>query len=302
MPEKICFQISAQEAGKRIDIVIPERYKEIHRNLVKKYKDNLLVNQKPVKLSYLVKNNDLIEFNYHHEIEIHHLEKEDIPVPIIYEDEYLLIINKPYGMVVHPAKGNWSGTLVNALYAHLSPQDLEGEDLRPGIVHRLDKDTSGLMLFAKNSKTQEQLAGLFADKKVLKVYQALVKGYMKQSKAMIDTPIGRHPKNRLKFTIDLLHGKECLTEYRVLKEYRNASLLEITLHTGRTHQIRVHLSSLKNPIIGDKLYSTIFHENPMCLVSKKIGFTHPVTKKWLEQEIPLPDYMNTVIAQFIGSK
>jgi 23S rRNA pseudouridine1911/1915/1917 synthase len=283
------------DQGQRVDQLIAEK-EEISRALVKKFKDALRINNSPAKLSQKVKEGDAITFSYEKEITVHHLEPEDIPVPILYEDEYLLVANKPRGMVVHPAKGNWSGTLVNALYSHLQTQN--EEDLRPGIVHRLDKETTGVIVIAKDYDTQEKLSKLFRKRRVEKVYHALVEGFMQRTVDEIIEPIGRHSKNRLKFTVDELHGKKAHTRFKLLREAGPVSWLEVNILTGRTHQIRVHLSHLGHPIVGDGLYGSRFREFPMCLIAKKIGFEHPFTKEYCEFEIELPDFFTETLAHF----
>lgn len=290
--------IDEKGIGLRVDQFLAQEL-EISRALVKKFKEKLFVNDINVKLNYKLKQEDVITFSYEIEIQELNIEAEDIDVPIVYEDESLLVANKPFGMVVHPAKGNWSGTLVNALYSHL--QKSSDKDIRPGVVHRLDKETSGLIVMAKNILVQEKLSALFKNREVKKVYYALVEGYLRKVKDYIDLSLGRHPKNRLKYAVDPLRGKDALTEYELVKEYEKASLLRVQIHTGRTHQIRVHLAHIGNPVIGDKLYSRRYANKRMCLLARELSFIHPITKEEMKFKVDIPEYFNRVI-QFFDKK
>lgn len=292
--KKIEFQVEPLDIGQRVDVVIAQRF-SLSRSLVKKFEDSLYVNQKKVKLSYILKANDQVFFSYEEPQPIPPLSQEDISVPIVYQDEWLLVVNKPYGMVVHPAKGNWNKTLMHALYNYLPKE--QDPSLRPGLVHRLDKDTSGLMVLAKDIKTQNALMQIFKKREIEKYYTALVVGRLKHSTGQINYPIARHPKNRLKFWVSE-SGKEARTDYRVKKEYAKATLVAIQIHTGRTHQIRVHFAFLGNPVVGDKLYSSSYKEFPMCLCATGLSFIHPYTGKKLDFEIPLPDYFEQTIDYF----
>ena len=247
--------------------------------------DKVLVNKKRVNASYKVKVDDEIEITDTMDYSTK-FEAEDIDLDIVYEDEYLLIINKPSGMVVHPAPGHYSDTLVNAL---LYSYDIEDDGLRPGIVHRLDKDTSGLMVVALDAKIHESLSSMIKDKKVKRHYIALVEGVINHDSGTIDAPIGRDPHDRKKMTVTDINGKEAVTHFKVLKRYKNNTLLECILDTGRTHQIRVHMKYINHPIVNDPLYNKKKADSfGQYLHSKSIEFIHPVLNKKLffEQDIP----------------
>ena len=274
-----------EEQKIRIDKYLSEKL-DLSRSKIAKLIDEgkILVNDKKVLSSYKVRENDVIEVNDDLDFSID-IKKEDIPIDIIYEDNDLLIINKKSGMVVHPAPGHYTGTLVNAL---LYKFDLEGDSIRPGIVHRLDKDTSGLMVVAKNEKMHDILANMIKDKKVKRNYLALVEGVINHDTGTIDAPIGRDKYDRQKQAIDE-NGKEAITHFKVLKKYKDATLVECMLETGRTHQIRVHMKYINHPIINDPIYnkkkSTEFGQ---MLHSKSIEFIHPKTKEVIHYEVDPP--------------
>ena len=292
------FEIEATENGKRIDSYLAEELDLSRSKVQKLIKQELVtVNGKVVSNNYNVKLGDTIIVNDDLNYDIS-IKAEDIPLDIVYEDDDLLVINKASGMVVHPAPGHYTGTLVNALLYrfHLSA----GEVNRPGIVHRLDKDTSGLMLVAKNDKTHEALSKMIANKEVERHYLAIVDGVIKHDTGTIDAPIGRDISNRQKMAVTDINSKDAITHFRVLKRYSNNTLIECKLDTGRTHQIRVHLSYIGYPIVNDPLYgksknTTSFGQ---FLHSKSIKFSHPITKKELYFECELPkefqDYLNQI--------
>lgn len=271
----------------RIDSYLAN-YLAISRSKVQKLirQGKITVNDEIRSASYQVKEDDLIKVDDELDFTIT-VEPENIPLDIVYEDEYLMVINKQSGMVVHPAPGNYSHTLVNALLYYLNLG--KTNNMRPGIVHRLDKDTSGLMVVAKNEETLEKLSNMMKEKKVKRHYLALVEGIIEPESATIDAPIGRDKNNREKMCVTDINSKEAITHIKVLKRYQKHTLIECILDTGRTHQIRVHLSYINHPVVNDPIYSkkksTSFGQ---MLHSKSIEFIHPITKKriYFEQEVP----------------
>lgn len=263
----------------RIDVVLSNMLEESRSKVQRKIKDGkVLVNNKEISCNYQVAKGDIIEVLK--EEVTSNLEKKEIPLDIVFEDENLLIINKQSGLVVHPAPGHMNDTLVNAL---LVDYPLTDDLLRPGIVHRLDKDTSGLMLVAKNEETKEALSLMLKKKEIKRTYLALVEGVIKPARGTIDAPIGRDPKDRLKMKV-IAGGKEAVTHFKVLKRYQNKTLIECQLDTGRTHQIRVHLAYINHPVVNDPVYghskkTTSFGQ---MLHSYKIELVEPLTKEHLE--------------------
>ena len=250
------------------------------------------------------KNGDVIEIQIEEPKEVK-IEAQDIPIDIIYEDEDIVVVNKPKGLVVHPANGNPDGTLVNAIMAHCreSLSGIGGE-LRPGIVHRIDKDTSGLLIIAKNDKAHIKMSEQIKDRKVNKTYIALVRGTISENEATINMPIGRSTKDRKKMAVNK-NGKEAITHFKVLNRYTTPkgsyTLLEVKIDTGRTHQIRVHMAEIGHPIIGDMVYSNGKNEfgvEGQCLHAKRLEFKHPITEKEMLLEAPLPDYFENIIKSF----
>ena len=249
--------------------------------------DRILVNGKNVHASYLVKENDIIDIDDDLSFEIH-IEPEDIPIDVVYEDDYLLVVNKKSGMVVHPAPGNYSGTLVNALMNRFKLSNKD--NIRPGIVHRIDKDTSGLLVVAKNDEVHDMLSEMIKKKEVERKYIALVEGVIKHETGTIDAPIGRDINNRQKMMVTDVNSKDAITHFRVLKRYNDKTLIECKLETGRTHQIRVHMNYINHPIVNDPVYGRSKKVTPFgqMLHSKSIRFIHPITKReiYIESELP----------------
>ena len=293
------FKVKKEEVGKRIDAYISSCDNEISRTAVQRLIDekNITVNGKQTKASYKVQENDIIEILEVEPKEIE-LKAEDIPVEIIYEDEDIIVVNKPKGLVVHPAVGNPDGTLVNAIMA-ICKDSLSGigGEIRPGIVHRLDKDTSGILIIAKNDTAHINLSEQIKNHEVEKTYIALVRGIVKENEATINMPIGRSTKDRKKMAVDK-NGKNAITHFKVLKRYEKYTLLEIKIETGRTHQIRVHLSHIGYPVVGDYTYSNgknDFNVEGQMLHSQKIKFRHPKNEKEMELEAKLPKYFEEIL-------
>ena len=275
------------EIEERVDSYLAKELNISRSKVQKLIKQSLVtVNEKVVSSNYIVKCGDFISVNDDLDYEIS-VEAEDIDIDVVYEDSDLLVINKASGMVVHPAPGHYSHTLVNALLYRF--QISGGEKYRPGIVHRLDKDTSGLMMVAKGEKTHEKLSRMIANKEVERHYLAIVDGVIKHDTGTIDAPIGRDANNRQKMAVTDVHGKEAITHFRVLETFSNHTLVECILETGRTHQIRVHMAYIGHPVSNDPLYgrgkSTEFGQ---MLHSKSIKFKHPTTGKEMFFEVDPP--------------
>lgn len=271
---------------KRIDSYLSKKL-DISRSKIQKLieQKKILVNGNEVATNYKVKENDQIEVNDNLDFTIK-IEKENIPIDIVYEDNDLLIINKESGMVTHPAPGHYTGTLVNALLYRF---DLKGDSIRPGIVHRLDKDTSGLMVVAKNEKVHDLLSNMMKEKQVKRHYLALVEGIIHHETGTIDAPIGRDVHDRQKMTVTDQNAKEATTHFRVLKRYQDKTLIECILETGRTHQIRVHMKYISHPVVNDPLYNKKkSDEFGQMLHSKSIEFIHPITKEKIYFEVDPP--------------
>ena len=284
----------------RIDIYLAKQ-KEVSRETIKRWieEKNVLVNGKATKPSYKVQENDIILVKPE-EIKEISLEAQDIPIEVLYEDDDILVVNKPKGMVVHPANGNPDGTLVNAVMA-MCKDSLSGigGEIRPGIVHRLDKDTSGAIIIAKNDKAHMILSDMLKNHEIEKTYIALVRGIVKENEATINMPIARSTTDRKKMAV-VRDGKNAVTHFKVLKRFyeHNTTLLEIKIETGRTHQIRVHLSQIGYPIIGDEVYSNGKNEwgiHGQCVHAKSLKFKHPITGKEMYIEAEIPEYLRKII-------
>ncbi len=294
-------ELKVKKAGERLDKYIASNT-DIPRNKVEKLltENAIKINSKIItKKNTKLNLNDFIEIIYDENCQDEELKKENIPLNIVYEDEDIIVINKPKNMVVHKGAGNTNSTLVNALLYHTpNISKLCGED-RPGIVHRLDKDTTGLIVVAKSDLAYENLSTQLKDRTVKKIYFALVHGGFSKEIGIIDSPIGRNKKNRLKQAV-CLDGRPAITEYEVIKKLEKYSLVKVKIKTGRTHQIRVHLKSINNPIVGDELYGTKsdkYKKYGQFLHAKTLGFTHPRTGKYIEFDSKLPEYFDKVLKE-----
>ena len=291
--------LEVESDGKRIDAYLSEKLEDMSRVTVQRLLSNgkILVNHKIVKSSYKVQEGDKIQIEEEIPVEIS-LKAQNIPLEVIYEDKDIIVVNKPKGMVVHPANGNPDGTLVNAIMAMCkgSLSGIGGE-IRPGIVHRLDKDTSGIIVVAKNDKAHINLSEQIKEHRVKKTYIALVRGIVKENEATINMPIGRSEKDRKKMAVTK-KGKEAITHFRVLERYDKYTLLQVNIETGRTHQIRVHLSQIGYPIVGDEVYSNGKNEwniKGQCLHAKSLEFTHPITGEKMYLEARLTEYFENML-------
>ena len=281
--------VEETKQGIRIDKYLSEETEYSRSKLASLIEDgNILVNDKKVKTNYIVKENDVITITYQEkEMDV---EPEKMDLDIIYEDDDVIVVNKPNGMVVHPANGNPNHTLVNGLMYHSkSLSNINGE-FRPGIVHRIDADTTGLLMIAKNNKAHEILAKELEEKKTHRIYYALVWGVINNDTGTIDAPIGRSKKDRKKMDV-VEDGKPAITHFRVLERYKNATLVELKLETGRTHQIRVHMKYIGHPVVNDSVYSNkkLFDNTGQCLHAKELGFIHPTTNKFMKFDSNLPE-------------
>ncbi len=295
------FTIKKEEANQRIDHYLATKEKELSRVTIQRRieEEKILVNGKKKKASYKIQEGDKITIKPEKPKEID-IKAQNIPIEIIYEDKDIIVVNKPKGMVVHPANGNLDGTLVNAIMA-ICKDSLSGigGEIRPGIVHRIDKDTSGILIVAKNDKAHIHLSEQIKNHEVKKNYIAIVRGIVKENQATICMPIGRSTKDRKKMAVTK-KGKEAITHFEVIKRYpkHNCTLLSIKIETGRTHQIRVHLAQIGYPIIGDGIYSNGRNEweiKGQALHAKSLQFKHPATEKQMYLEAKLPKYFQTIL-------
>lgn len=302
------FIIKKEDTNKRIDAYLSLKNEDFSRVAIQRLieEQKILVNNNKTKSSYKVQENDKITLEEEMPKEIS-LKAQEIPIEIIYEDNDIIVVNKPKGLVVHPANGNPDGTLVNAIMA-ICKDSLSGigGELRPGIVHRLDKDTSGVLIVAKNDKAHINMSEQIKNHEVEKTYVSLVKGIVKENEATINMPIGRSTKDRKKMAV-INSGKEAITHFKVLERYPkdNCTLLEIKIETGRTHQIRVHLSQIGYPILGDGVYSNgknKWHIEGQCLHAKSLKFKHPITGQDMFLEAKLPEYFNNILNEILGTE
>ena len=287
---------SGERADKLLSAVLSDYSRSFTQNL---FAENLVFCKgKAISKSFKVKAGDKLEFTVP-EPKMLSLEPEDVELEIMYEDSNLLVVNKPRGMVVHPAPGNYSGTLVNALLHHCKG-NLSGINgvIRPGIVHRIDKDTSGLLLVAKNDNAHVSLSAQIKEHSLLREYRAVIHGKLKEQSGIVDAPIGRSASDRKKMCVTDRNSKNAVTHYEVIEEYKDFSLLRLRLETGRTHQIRVHMAYLGHPVAGDPVYGPkngVTKLGGQCLHAGLLGFVHPVSGEFIRTEAPLPDYFTDFI-------
>ncbi|MEE0858403.1 MAG: RluA family pseudouridine synthase [Acutalibacteraceae bacterium] len=296
------FIIDNDNTGKRIDKFLSEQITDITRSALQGYfaEGRVTVNSVAVNKNYKTRCNDIIDVNIPEPVPLEAV-AENIPLDIVYEDEDVIVVNKPKGMVVHPAVGNYTGTLVNALLYHCK-DSLSGINgvLRPGIVHRIDKNTSGLLIIAKNDIAHKGLAEQIKDHSFTRQYETVVYGNIKENTGTINQPIGRNPYDRKKMAVVSQNSKNAVTHFEVLERFNEFTYLAVTLETGRTHQIRVHMSYINHPVAGDDVYGpkkVITKLNGQCLHARKIGFIHPITGEYLEFTSELPQYFRDFLTE-----
>ena len=299
--------VEKERDNTRIDKFLNEQMADISRSYIQKLiKDDLVtVDLRPVKANYKVKEGDRVEVTLPEPVSLD-IEPENIPLDIIYEDEDVLLVNKPKDMVVHPSAGHMDGTLVNALLYHCkdSLSSINGV-MRPGIVHRIDKDTTGLLIICKNDKAHNCIAEQLKVHSITRRYHAIVWNNLSEDEGKIDAPIGRHPIDRKRMAVNYKNGKSAVTHYKVLERFGKYTYIECTLETGRTHQIRVHMTSIGHPLIGDTVYGSDrqpFKTQGQVLHAKVFGFVHPTTGKYMEIETPLPEYFEAILEKLRKNK
>ena len=298
------FEVEAEQEGERLDkflsIIYPEFSRAFFQKLIKS--KQVSVNETPQKASYCVKIDDIVTVEIPDAVETT-IEPENIPLDILYEDDDVLIVNKPKGMVVHPSAGHYSGTLVNAIMYHCKDtlSGINGE-IRPGIVHRIDMDTTGSLIVCKNDEAHVNIAQQIKEHSVNRIYVGIVCGNVKEDSGTVEGAIGRHPIERKKMAINEKNGKPAITHYKVLERFKNYTYMQFKLETGRTHQIRVHMASIGHPLLGDEVYSnrkSPFKLQGQTLHAKTLGFIHPTTGEYLEIDAPLPEYFEHLLTVLV---
>lgn len=294
------FQITEEQEEERLDKCMSMLIESLSRSFIQKMikEEQVFVNGKPQKANYRLHTDDDICFVLPKAVEPD-IEPENIPLDILYEDEDLLVVNKPKGMVVHPAAGHYSHTLVNAVLYHCQG-NLSGINgvMRPGIVHRIDMDTTGSLIVCKNDFSHAHIAGQLKEHSIVRRYRAIVHGVIREDSGTVRTTIGRHPNDRKKMAVNVKNGKEAITHYQVLQRFRDYSYIECHLETGRTHQIRVHMDAIGHPLLGDPVYGnrkSPFHLQGQTLHAMILGFVHPRSGIYMETTAPLPDYFSHLL-------
>lgn len=300
MPTQHSLCVTDDNNGVRIDKVLSEEFPDISRSFIQKLikDEKITVNGKTIKSNYKTAASDMINIEIPDAVETDIL-PENIPLDIVYEDEDIIVINKPKGMVVHPAPGHYSGTMVNALMYHCK-DNLSGINgvLRPGIVHRIDMDTTGIIVACKNDFSHRSLAEQLKEHSITRKYEAIVYNGFKEKTGTVDAPIARNPIDRKKMAIDRVNGRNAVTHYTVIKNLKGYAHIECQLETGRTHQIRVHMASIKHPLLGDSVYGPAkcpYNLTGQTLHARTLGFIHPRTGKYVEFTSELPDYFNKLL-------
>lgn len=302
MPDLFRFQVTEEYEDERIDKYMASLIDSLSRSFIQKMmkEQKVLVNNIPVKANYRLRTEDEICFTLPEAAEPD-IEAENIPLDILYEDDDILVVNKPKGMVVHPAAGHYSGTLVNAVMYHCrgSLSGINGV-MRPGIVHRIDRDTTGSLIICKNDNAHLSIAAQLKDHTIVRRYRAIVHGVIREEELCINSPVGRHPTDRKKMAAGVRNGKEAVTHIKVLERFRAYTYIECRLETGRTHQIRVHMDSIGHPLLGDTVYGNRKYSLPYVLQGQTLhamtlGFIHPVSGEYVETTAPLPDYFSHLL-------
>lgn len=288
-----------ERLDKFLSAMLPDQSRSYFQRIIKD--GNVLVNGEPKKSSYRLEDGDEVTADLP-ELKSPDIEPENIPLDILYEDDSILMVNKPKGMVVHPSAGHYTGTLVNAVLWHCQGQ-LSGINgvSRPGIVHRIDKDTTGVLVVCKNDAAHNAVAAQLKEHSITRKYRAIVHGVIKEDEGTVDAPIGRHPTERKKMASGVKNGKRAVTHYRVLERFQGYTYVECQLETGRTHQIRVHMASIHHPLLGDTVYGPAkdsHHLEGQTLHAMVLGLIHPVTGEYLEVEAPLPEYFENLLKKF----
>ena len=302
MPDLFRFQVTEEYEDERIDKYMASLIDSLSRSFIQKMmkEQKVLVNNIPVKANYRLRTEDEICFTLPEAAEPD-IEAENIPLDILYEDDDVLVVNKPKGMVVHPAAGHYSGTLVNAVMYHCrgSLSGINGV-MRPGIVHRIDRDTTGSLIICKNDNAHLSIAAQLKDHTIVRRYRAIVHGVIREEELCINSPVGRHPTDRKKMAAGVRNGKEAVTHIKVMERFRAYTYIECRLETGRTHQIRVHMDSIGHPLLGDTVYGNRKYSLPYVLQGQTLhamtlGFIHPVSGEYVETTAPLPDYFSHLL-------